>query len=369
MHVGKIGVRHVFKGICYIYRNFQQVFMKKLPWLDEIKLLYGMEMQENQIRPFGDGHIHQTFLVDLGEEKFILQRFNHLVFQYPERISHNHALLIREIDQTKLPFLLPLPIPNQHGELFSLIDGQYFRLAPFVEGKCVNEVGAPHQAYLAAKAFAEFIVAGIPIQAFLLQESIPNFHDLQLRYQQLLQAVSSTQRGVTGELKELVDFYLGQKALVEEYIFWKSLLPLRMTHSDTKINNLIYSDDFSKVNAVIDLDTIMAGYVYYDFGDLVRTVACTEGESSQKWKNINVDKSKYAALLQGFQEIGESAFTSEEIQSLPFGGQMMTCIMGFRFLTDYLNGNVYYTIHYEEQNLHRAKNQMYLLKALQEMQS
>ncbi|WP_304516734.1 phosphotransferase enzyme family protein [Cecembia rubra] len=341
--------------------------MQLLNWLEKIKLLYGLEIQENQIRPFGDGHIHQTYLVDLGDKKLILQRFNYQVFQYPERISHNHDILIREIDPQKLPFILPLPIPNIHGELFSVIDGHYFRLAPYVEGKCVNEVNSAHQAYLAAKAFAQFIVAGIHIKSSLLQESIPNFHDLQLRYQQLLQAVSSTQRQVTGELKELVDFYLGQKPLVEEYNFWKSLLPLRMTHSDTKINNLIYSDDFSKVNAVIDLDTIMAGYVYYDFGDLVRTVACTEGESSQNWENIKVDMPKYAALLQGFQEVGDGVFTSEEIQSLPFGGQMMTCIMGFRFLADYLNGNIYYTIHYEEQNLHRAKNQMLLLKALQDM--
>lgn len=339
--------------------------MQSFSWLPEVNRLYGFQITENKIRPFGDGHIHQTFLIDWEDKKFILQRFNHQVFQFPERISHNHDILIREIDPEKLPFILPLPIPNMHGELFSVIDGQYFRLAPFVEGKCVNEVDYPHQAYLAAKAFAQFIVAGIHIKASLLQESIPNFHDLQLRYQQLLQSVSSTQRQVKGELKELVDFYLDQKKLVEEYALWKSKLPLRMTHSDTKINNLIYADDFSKVNAVIDLDTIMAGYVFYDFGDLVRTVACTEGESSQNWENIKVDMPKYAVLLKGFQEVGEGAFTKEEIQSLPYGGQMMTCIMGFRFLADYLNGNVYYTIHYEEQNLHRAKNQMFLLKALQ----
>ena len=106
------------------------------------------------------------------------------------------------------------------------------------------------------------------------------------------------------------------------------------------------------------------GFVFFDFGDLVRTVACTEGESSQNWQNIQVDISKYEALLRGFQDGGRGFFTDEEIKSLPYGGKMMTCIMGFRFLADYLNGNIYYTIHYEEQNLHRAKNQMNLLKDL-----
>lgn len=341
--------------------------MQKLFWIDEINRLYLLQIKQDQVSLFGDGHIHKTYLVDMGYEKLILQQFNQQVFKYPERISNNHKILLDQINQEALPFILPLPIPNQQGELFSLVDGQYFRLSPFVAGKCVNEVTSPHQAYLAAKAFAEFILSGIHIQSTSFQESIPGFHDLELRYQQLKQALHDTKREVVGELKILVDFYLQQKKLVEEYVSWKHRLPLRMTHSDTKINNLIYADDFSKVNAVIDLDTIMAGYVYYDFGDLVRTVVCTEGESSQNWGNIKVDKAKYDALLQGFLEVGEGIFTEEEMQSLPFGGQMMTCIMGFRFLADYLNGNVYYSIHYEEQNLHRAKNQMVLLKALQDM--
>lgn len=341
--------------------------MQPFSWLKEINRLYGFQCNPDQIRPFGDGHIHQTYLVDLGDKKYILQRFNNQVFQYPERISHNHGILIREIDPKQLPFFLPLPIPNINGELFSTIEDTYFRVSPFVEGSCVNEVQNPQQAYLAAKAFAQFIKAGIQIPASAFQESIPGFHNLALRYQQLLVAIKHTKRILSPELKKLLDFYLDQKKLVEEYDTWKAKLPLRMTHSDTKINNLIYADDFSKVNAVIDLDTIMAGYVFYDFGDLVRTVSCTEGESSQNWGNIKIDEAKYAALLQGFQEVGEGVFTQEEIESLPFGGQMMTCIMGFRFLADYLNGNVYYTIHYEEQNLHRAKNQMFLLKALQEL--
>jgi Ser/Thr protein kinase RdoA (MazF antagonist) len=341
--------------------------MQTPSWLEGINRFYDLEIQDNEIRPFGDGHIHQTFLIKTHTQQCILQRFNHQVFQYPERISHNHGILLREIDQEKLPFLLPLPIPNKQGELFSLIEGYYFRLSPFVSGKCVNEVDSPDQAYLAAQAFAQFIKAGLTVPASSLQESIPGFHDLALRYQQLLKAVSKTQRKIDGELGEIINFYLDQNKLVEEYTNWKSKLPLRMTHSDTKINNLIYADDFSKVNAVIDLDTIMAGYAYYDFGDLVRTVACTEGEASQNWKNIKVDLAKYSALLKGFENVGEGVFTPEELQSLPFGGQMMTCIMGFRFLTDYLNGNVYYSIQYEEQNFHRAKNQLFLLEALQRM--
>jgi len=339
--------------------------MKNASFLSQLNDAYGLKLLEQQIQKFGDGHIHKTFLIDEGVHQFILQRFNNSVFKNPERISHNHAILLDQIDTHELPFDLPLPIPNLKGELFTVIDGDYFRLAPFIRGKCINEVKNSHQAYLASKAFAQFIKAGIHIDASLFQEVIPGFNDLELRYNQLLEALSKTKRKVSGELKALVDFYLSQKDLVEEYLFWKNKLPLRLTHNDTKINNLIFSEDLTEVNAIIDLDTLTAGYVYYDFGDLVRTVACTEGESSTNWENIDFDQSKYNALLKGFLEIGEGNFTEAEIGSLPFGGKMMTCIMGFRFLADYLNGNIYYTIHYEEQNLHRAKNHMYLLIAME----
>jgi Ser/Thr protein kinase RdoA (MazF antagonist) len=333
-------------------------------WLPILNKSYGLDIKPNHIRPFGDGHIHQTFLIETEAKKLILQRFNNQVFKYPARISHNQSLLIDQINPEDLPYILPLPIPNLAGDLFTLIDGTYFRISPFVAGKCVNEIQSPHQAYLAAKAFAQFIKAGIHIPASEFQEAIPGFHDLELRYNQLLEALKNTKREIVGDLKELVEFYLDQKDLVDQYVCWKEKLPLKLTHSDTKINNLIFAEDFSKVNAVIDLDTLMAGYVYYDFGDLVRTVACTEGESSQDWKKIKVDYAKYEALLNGFLEVGKGVFTEEEINSLPFGGLMMTCIMGFRFLADYLNGNIYYAIHYEVQNYHRAKNQMCLLKGL-----
>ena len=338
--------------------------MNALSWLSELNQKYGLEIVQGDIHPFGDGHIHHTYLIEKEDQKLILQRFNDKVFQRPDIISHNHKILIDQINTIDLPFQLPLSIANLEGELFTKIQGNYFRISPFVSGTCVNEIEKPEHAYLAAKSFAQFIVAGIHIPAVNFQESIPGFNDLNLRYYQLLDAIKNTKREIIGQLQELVDFYLCQKNLVDEYILWKNKLPLRLTHNDTKINNLIFSEDFSKVNAVIDLDTVMAGYVFYDFGDLVRTVACSEGESSQNWQNIHVDKAKYKALLKGFQDGGKGVFIHEEIRSLPYGGKMMTCIMGFRFLADYLNGNIYYTIHYEEQNLHRAKNQMCLLKAL-----
>ncbi len=336
--------------------------MNEIPLLASVLEAYSLKNAE--VHSFGTGHIHQTFLLTHAAGQYILQHFNNQVFRNPDSISHNHAVVLTQMDKEKLPYVLPLPIPNEKGDLFTKVENQFFRLSPFVAGKCVGKVENTKQAYLAAKAFAQFIQAGIHIDAAQFQEAIPGFHDLELRYNQLLDALAKTQRTLEGELQDLIDFYQNQKPLVEEYLYWKKKLPLRLTHNDTKIDNLIFSEDFTQVNAVIDLDTIMGGYVYFDFGDLVRTVACTKEESSTSWDQIAVDSSKYEAMLKGFIEIGNGVFTPDEIESLSFGGPMMTCIMGFRFLTDYLLGNIYYTIHYPEQNFHRAKNQMCLLKAL-----
>lgn len=338
-------------------------------WTEALESHYAIKVASGDIHPFGDGHIHQTFLVESGADAYILQAFNKNVFKYPERISHNHENLLEGINPKDLPFTLPLPIPTKTGALFAEDKGRIFRLSPFVAGRCVNEVNDPRQAYLVAEAFAIFIRAAKDLNPQDFQESIPSFHDLSLRFRQLQEAINHTRRHFDQELREVVDFYLAQESLVQEYENWRKILPLRVTHSDTKINNLIFSENMDKVRAVIDLDTIMAGYAMYDFGDLVRTVACTEGESSRNWEKIKVDWEKYQALLDGFLEGGKGLLTEEEIESLPFGGKMMTCIMGFRFLADYLNGNIYYAIHYERQNLDRAINQMWLLKGLGESNS
>jgi Ser/Thr protein kinase RdoA (MazF antagonist) len=164
----------------------------------------------------------------------------------------------------------------------------------------------------------------------------------------------------------MITYYEARRELLEKYIDYRSRLPLRTTHNDTKINNLIFSDNLSQVNAVIDLDTIMAGFVFYDFGDLARTVACTKDESSLDWDEIRIDTAKYEGLLEGFYSVLAGKISNEELESLPFGAEMMTLIMGLRFLTDHLNGNIYYQVEYKEQNLHRSKNQAALLTAFME---
>lgn len=329
-----------------------------------IQEAYNLSGGDLKIEKFGSGHIHVTYLVTAGDNKYIFQAFNKNVFRFPERISANHQVLSQYLGDNNLPFVLPLPIRNRSGEYFTEYEGQLYRLFGFVEGITKDAVDLPSQAQLAAEAFAIFNKTFLDVPTKQLQEPIPDFHHLILRYQQLQTSFEHTRLILEPDVEALLDFYLDQTELLEQYQKYQKSLPLRATHSDTKINNLIFDHEMTKVKALIDLDTIMPGYIFYDFGDLVRTVTCTENESSQQWGKIKVDMEKYAALLSGFCAPLFGFVSEEEIKSLPFGGEMMTYIMGLRFLADYLNGNVYYTIHYPEQNLHRAKNQRELLISL-----
>lgn len=323
------------------------------------------EFENFEFQTFGEGLIHGTYLIKSGEEKFILQEFNNGVFQYPERISNNQRLVKTQADESLLPFQLPLPILNSNKKLITNYNGRLFRLFEFVSGQTIQEITELDQAYLAARAYGLFANWGKVVDTSELQECIPDFHRLDLRFAKL-EEVASAKGFLSSEDKEVLDFYLSQKELVIEYQKYQAVLPARLTHNDTKINNLIFSHNLQKVEALVDLDTLMSGYLMYDFGDLVRTVACSKSETSQNWGAIILEIPVFEKLLKGYFEGIKSFATKKEIESLLIGGNVMICIMGLRFFTDHLLGNVYYKVQYPEQNFHRAKNQMLLLKSLED---
>ncbi|PZX59796.1 phosphotransferase family enzyme [Algoriphagus ratkowskyi] len=314
---------------------------------------------------FGAGLIHGTYLIESGNTNYILQEFNNAVFQYPERITHNQRQVKSQGDDSLLPFILPLPILNSAQKLITEWDGKLYRLFEFVSGQTIQQITNLDQAYLAAKAYGVFAEWGKIIETDSLHECIPDFHRLDLRFA-TLERVSKTLKSVSKEDQEVLDFYLGQQELIKKYNQFQAVLPHRLTHNDTKINNLIFSNDLSKVEALVDLDTLMSGYLMYDFGDLVRTVACSESETSQFWDKINLQIPVFEQLLKGYWEGVRTMVTEEETRSLMLAGEVMICIMGLRFMTDHLQGNIYYKVAYPAQNFHRAKNQMLLLKSIQD---
>jgi Ser/Thr protein kinase RdoA (MazF antagonist) len=297
-------------------------------------------------------------------KKWILQGFNQSVFNFPDRIDHNLTMLYQHEVNHPLPFQLPLPIQNKWGSGLTEIQGQHYRLFDFVPGKTLQQIEHPTQAYIAAKAYGEFANWAKDVDAYQMQETIPNFHRLDLRFEKLAHVAESKSELSVAE-QEILDFYLGQKPLVDWYLDQIHDLPLRVTHNDTKINNLIFSIDLAKVEAIIDLDTLMGGFLMYDFGDLVRTVACSLPETSTDWGNIFLKPELVEELMRGYWEGVHTLVSAKEATSLLFGGEIMTLIMGLRFFTDHLQGNIYYKVSYPEQNFHRAKNQMLFLKSQQ----
>ncbi|TDQ17472.1 phosphotransferase family enzyme [Algoriphagus boseongensis] len=323
-----------------------------------------LKRDELSITPFGEGLIHETLLVESPKGKWILQGFNEKVFNYPDRIDHNLGLLYQQAEKKKLPFTLPLPLLNRDRSGLSEINGLKYRLFEFVAGKTLQQIEQIEQAYIAALAYGEFASWAKDIPAQSMQETIPHFHRLDLRFEKLIE-VSSSKGNLEKEEVEILDFYFSQKPLVDWYQKQLKLLPLRVVHNDTKINNVIFSEDLKRVSAVIDLDTLMGGYLLYDFGDLVRTVACSLTETSTQWDAIHLIPEIFSKLLQGYWEGIETFASKEEAESLILGGEVMTMIMGLRFFTDHLQGNIYYRVSYPEQNFHRAKNQMIFLKSQQ----
>ncbi len=313
---------------------------------------------------FGEGLIHETLLVSQLDKKWILQGFNDSVFRYPDRIDHNLGLLSKHAATHPLPFQLPLPLLNSNGSGLTAIQGKNYRLFDFVDGSTLQQVQHPAQARIAAQAYGKFASWSQQLPAAAFKETIPNFHRLDLRFARL-QEVAKQLPSLPEAEQALLDGYVAQLPLVNWYQEQRKHLPLRVTHSDTKINNLIFSKTLSQVKAVVDLDTVMGGYLMYDFGDLVRTVACSLPETSTEWEQIQEIPELFEELLAGYLEGLNGAMTPLEAKSILFGGEIMTLIMGLRFLTDHLEGNVYYRVSYPLQNLHRAKNQLALLQSQQ----
>ncbi|WP_028297746.1 phosphotransferase enzyme family protein [Olivibacter sitiensis] len=332
------------------------------------------------VRSFGNGHINDTFFVETentSSPNFLLQRINHHVFQDIGAVTQNIYIVTNHLRQkleeqgySKMEITRKVltPIPAQDGS-FSIksVDGDYWRLYYFIDGtKSYEIVENEKQAYEGGKAFGEFQSMLVDLDSSLLLDVIPNFHNLEFRYQQLQDAISANRDGRLAEVEEeltFVDTHLDSMLTV---VKWgrEGMLPLRITHNDTKFNNVLL-DQEDKVQCIVDLDTVMPGYVAYDFGDAVRTIINTAAEDEADHSKIGLNLSLFDAFAKGFLEYTADKLTEWEKRSLLEGVLLLPFIMGVRFLTDYLNGDVYYKVAFEKHNLQRARAQFVLVKLLQ----
>jgi aminoglycoside phosphotransferase (APT) family kinase protein len=327
-------------------------------------------------RPYGSGWINETFLVEFEDAgrhtRWIQQRINANVFRDPAALmenmarvtAHQHAALARAGTPQPERRALRL-VPARDGSCAHVdADGSWWRTFPFIDGASSRDaVRAPAEARAAAAAFGRFLADLCDLPGPRLHETIPRFHDARARFEQLRAAAAADACGrVAGARREL-EQALAREPLVAraEALRDSGALPERVTHNDTKINNVLIDDRTGEGICVIDLDTVMPGLALYDFGDLARRAATPAAEDERDLARVRVDAALFRALVEGYVAGAGARLAPAERAELVFASELMTLVIGMRFLTDHLAGDVYFRIRRPGQNLDLARTQLALL--------
>ncbi|NOS55384.1 MAG: aminoglycoside phosphotransferase family protein [Cyclobacteriaceae bacterium] len=334
--------------------------------MNNILQQYGSQFQSASLETISGGLINQTWKVSAKGENFILQRINDNVFKEPQKIATNVRLLADHLTAIESDYFLVSAIKTEGGEELAYEEGNgYFRLTPFVKNsKTIQVVETSEQAYEAALQFARFSRTFSDFDAKQLHVTIPNFHDLAYRYRQFENALLTGNPQRVKACFDEINQIRRYVHLVDEYnrILGNPVFKLRVTHHDTKISNVLF-DLNNKGICVIDLDTVMPGYFFSDVGDMMRTYLSPTNEEEMDFSKILVRPMFYHAIVQGYSDGMQGALSIEEENSFSLAGQFLIYMQALRFLTDYLNNDVYYGAQFEGQNLTRAQNQLSLFSA------
>lgn len=330
--------------------------------------------------PYGSGHINDTFKVVYDENgckvHYIHQRVNHNIFKDVPALMDNIGRVTRhqrakfeaagagEPDRRVLTL-----VPTVDGQDFHQdAEGNYWRTYVFIEDAIgIDVVENTQQAFEAAKAFGEFQcqLADLPGR---LHETIPNFHHTRSRYDTLMGAIELDAFNRAADVKAEIEFAASHEDMVDTVLDLLAFgeLPERVTHNDTKLNNVLLDTVTGKGMCVIDLDTVMPGTVLYDFGDMVRTTTTQAAEDEPDPSKVWMDIDYFEALVNGYLETASGFLTPKEKVLLPFAGQLITFNIGLRFLTDYLQGDIYFKTHREGQNIDRCRKQFKMIQSMEE---
>ncbi len=324
---------------------------------------------------YGSGHINDTFLVVCKDEnkarRYILQRMNHQVFRDPvslmknvERVTIFLRKRIEEQGGDPNRETLNLVPTKAGGTYYTDSLGNYWRVYRFIEGSvCYDQVEQPEDFYKSGKAFGRFQMLLAEYPAKELAETIPDFHNTPSRLVTFKQAIADDVRGRAFKVQEEIRFVLAreQEMGVAMEMLKEGKLPLRVTHNDTKLNNIMFDAATGEALCIIDLDTIMPGLSIFDFGDSIRFGANTGAEDEKDLSKVSLSLELFEIYTRGFLEGCQGRLTTEEFKMLPMGAKLMTLECGMRFLTDYLHGDVYFHTAYEEHNLVRCRTQFKLV--------
>ena len=331
------------------------------------------------IIPLGSGHIHETYLIRTAhdhQDDYVLQHVNTNVFRDPEAVMQNIALITAHIQKkmmasgdqdTRRSVLTPVRMKNG-GLMFSDPGNGIWRCFVYItDHKTFDRAVSEEQVYEGGKAYGKFLEYLSDLSAEKIKETIPGFHDLDLRLNQFETACRDGLRerisGTQHEIELLKARKVEMRTILE--LGKAGKIPLRIVHHDTKINNVLFDED-GKGLCVIDLDTVMPGYVHDDFGDSIRTFTNTGEEDDADLDQVSMNIAYFEAFARGFLEVTSSMLSPLEKEHLALSARVMTYMQALRFLTDYLNGDLYYRIHHPLHNLQRARAQIRLLLSMEE---
>ena len=348
--------------------------------ISQILAAYALPGTVADVARHGKGHINDTFCVvckppEGGTARFILQRLSQAAFPHPEEVMENFvgitSYLRREIlaeGGDPLRETLSLVKTGDGADFVTDAEGRAWRLMPFIENAECYQSATPELFAASGRAFGRFQYMLRDYPARTLHETIPHFHDTESRFEQFLAALEADKMNRAEGVSPEIQFILRRKADcgVALRALREGKLPLRVTHNDTKLNNILIDRDTREGICIIDLDTTMPGLAINDFGDSIRFGANHCMEDEQDLTKVNFDISLYEVFTRGFLEGARGSLTSAELEYLPWGARLMTLECGIRFLTDYLDGDHYFHVSHPRQNLDRARTQLKLVKDMEE---
>ena len=349
-----------------------------IDYVAKVSELFAFDGKVVDAKPFGSGHINETILLTTNKgSQFVLQKINTYVFPDPQKLMENvfrvtKFLKKRLVEQGGDPDREALTFIKTLDDNLYLPDKNCAWRAYRYQGDLIalNACRDANDFYASGTAFGRFqaLLNNYPVNT--LHETIPDFHNTPYRYQQLHEAIEKNAAGRLDSVKEEVEFALAREkdASIIMDLQAQGVLPLRVTHNDTKLNNVLLDPKTGEGVCVIDLDTIMPGQAIFDFGDSIRFGASTAAEDEKDLSKVQLDLDLFDAFTKGFLEGCGEVLTDAEKDLLPTGAWMMTLECGIRFLADYLNGDPYFRIHYPEQNLDRARTQLKLVREMEEKQ-
>ena len=326
---------------------------------------FDLQGSVQSIEPYGEGHINLTLLVTTDKRRYIMQKMNTRVFPDPDSLMRNICGVTKHLKARGIETLNVVPTKN--GESY-LNNGECYRVYDFIENTVTYQTASSIEVFKnSGKAFGEFQNYLAEFDASKLTETIKRFHDTPKSFADFKAALEADAFDRAKDCKEEIDFILSHEntyGLAMESLKNGSL-PLRVTHNDTKLNNILMDAKTGEARAVIDLDTIMPGSMLFDFGDSIRFGASTATEDEKDLNKVHFDINLFKAYAEGYCGAVKSSITKREAELLPYGSYLMTIECGMRFLADYLSGDTYFATKYEGHNLVRCRTQIRLASEME----